>query len=154
MKSLKSLFSFLFICFIFNIGKSQSIEKTQIDNIFFELVLKDMGKDKNIDNFCDNSLLSEIRTLKIELTATTFKNKNKSIPDDFLGVHIEPSFFNGGADKDEPYYLIKKDKFKTKKPKWDHCNSVYYDKFLSELTYEDFINQKWDFLSEIEKFVP
>jgi hypothetical protein len=32
-----------------DIGKSQSNGKTQIDNIFFELVLKDMGKDKIID---------------------------------------------------------------------------------------------------------
>lgn len=151
MKSLKSSFSLLFICFIFNIGKSQSIEKTQIDNIFFELVLKDMGKDKNIDNFCDNSILSEIHSLRIDLQATTFKNKNKSMPDDFLSLDISPRFSlgwnTGGEGK---VYLIKKDKFKTKKPKWDHCNTVYYDKFLSELTYEDFINQKWDFLSSMK----
>ena len=118
MTSLKSSFSFLFICFIFNIGKSQSSEKTQIDNIFFELVLKDMGKDKNIDNFCDNSILSEIHSLRIELTATTFKNKNKSIPDDFLSLDISPNFDLGwNTGHSGKAYLIKKNKFKTRKPK-------------------------------------
>ncbi len=149
MKLIKFLFTLFYIFSVFNIVNAQSNKQTKIDNIFFELALNDMGLDKNIDNFCDNSLLEEIKEVRISLTAATFNNNNDLKPNDFLRVKIDPVFSIESSHKEHrenPFYLIKANNFKSKKPKWKNCTGLYFNKFLSKLTYVDFINQKWDFI--------
>jgi hypothetical protein len=138
MKSLKSLFSFLFICFIFNIGKSQSIEKTQIDNVIFEQFLKDSKKDKKIDNYCEQKVLDEITALEINLESCDING------DTYLKISFELNFEH---DVPKKYYVFKKTLFEKKTIKSRDC---YFDKFFVQVDYESFLNFNWDFTSNMK----
>ena len=141
MPSLKSSFSFLFICFIFNIGKSQSNGKIQIDNIIFEQFLKDSKKDKKIDNYCEQKVLDEITALEINLESCDING------DTYLKISFE---LNLEHDVPKKYYLFKKTLFEKKTIKSRDC---YFDKFFVQVDYESFLNFNWDFTSSMKNLV-